>query len=197
MGMTTTTGHSAEDQFETVAIPTYQRALKAAVGALVVVVGVWFILHLLGDSERLLSDDWGIFLPLSAQIIVGAAVVFQALSRRQRRQMTTAAKAQALAIAAEQSQREWEWLRKHWGIRYAVAAGLVSAAAWALSERHTGAAVVFGIGAALLGLELTLAAVSIAAICWVGSLLYHGIATLPVSVAVVIGAFIIAGAVRK
>ena len=99
-------------------------------------------------------------------------------------------KAEAQMIAAANEKTLWE---SGWCVRYPIAA-LICWGAVALGQNGhpwmCGAAVLL---AATVAYELS----ALLIVLGVGHLLYQGIAGLPVSVAIVIGAFIIASIIRK
>lgn len=104
--------------------------------------------------------------------------------------------------AQAESKAKWERIEKQWWYRYPLA-GLVFFGAWFLVETKPNlwwlAAIVAIYGLVLakeLGYLVLVGLVFLAGL-WLFQGVFQGIASLPVSVAVIIGALIIAGAVSK
>lgn len=100
--------------------------------------------------------------------------------------------------AQAESKAKWERIEKQWWYRYPLA-GLVFFGAWFLVETKPGLwwlAAIVAIYGLVLAKELGYL-VLIGLACLVGYWIFQGIASLPVSVAVIIGALIIASAVSK
>lgn len=145
-----------------------------------------------------------------ANIAYGAALVFALIGALlgfnvyRKRQIFIPAPPSARTISEDEiaaqaeSAEKWRRIEGKWWYRYPLA-GLMFFGAWFLVETHPGywwlasAAAIYGL---VLAKELGYL-VLFGLACVMGYWLLQGIASIPVSVAVIIGALIIASAVRK
>lgn len=178
-------------------IPAATRIKRGAVGLLgmfLVGVLVW-----LGQyAEDSLHDNWWYVWPIA---VPGAIWVLAQLLKSKRKVLLPAAEVERERVAVEnqlkqqESARQSDELISRWYLRYPIAAVMLLAAYWAAVKAvHLWwLALLLVVVAALEAWELSLLALAGLVAYW----LFKGVAALPVSVAVVVGALIIATALRK
>lgn len=181
-------------------IPLNERLRKAelAIGG---TIGVCCVVWVLQYANGLLENYWTMVWPLALGGTVFATIfVFDSKfvtltpEAQQAQQRMVEAKTLQTAVSNERFER---FFRKWW-VRYPLAALIVWGAMWVASKPNEKAGDWLIIGMALLwaawlAREIAYVLLGVGAI-W---LLFKGVAALPVSVAVIIGAIIIAGAMKR
>lgn len=149
------------------------------------------------------KDDWGVLIPF---VLSGLGGVFVVICLRREQRLTPEAvklKAHYERLDKKGSEARSERIRAVLAlplIRYAAAAACFWFAYFLLQENASknwaGAAAALVVGMALAHelFKWVLGAVVVAGLCW---MLFAGIAALPLSAAIIIGALIIAGAVNR
>jgi hypothetical protein len=176
----------------------YRDALKGVLWVATLIIAAWLVLWINGA----MPDAWWYPLPATSTILIYIAHV---LVTDTRIALTEAGRVRAHELAEAKRQRQGalaKFLAKssvHWWIRYPFA-GLLLYAAYQIyldSSARSGAWIMVAVTALYIARKVAAVIAVLALVCLIGWEIFGVVAALPVSVAVVIGAIIIAGAIKS